>query len=97
MSELKSDSAPNLSGIPVLEDIVVPGKALPDSTTLPVPVVLTEEQMQRLSQEIEEIVQAHLNKVLQAASKAILKNLKTHIDEVLPDIVEEIVNDENYE
>lgn len=79
--------------IPILKEVVVPGKTLLESEQ-PVPVVMTDEQMQRLAQEIEGIIQAKLNAALKNASQAVIKEIKAHLDNVLPALIKSVLEEQ---
>jgi hypothetical protein len=71
--------------LPVLKDVVVPGKDVPVTDELP--PVLNEIQAKALQQQIEKIVQARLETALKKATQQAVKDLKTHLSKVLPQLI----------
>jgi hypothetical protein len=71
--------------VPVLKDVVVPGKAIPGKKTPP--LALSEVQLNILQQQIEDIVQKRLQAVLNKASQDAVKDIKTYLDKVLPEFI----------
>lgn len=78
-------SKPKKINVPVLEDIVVLGKELPDTT---LPPVLNELQVRALQQQIETIIQSQLDTLLHKASQQIVTDLKSYLDKELPKLIE---------
>jgi hypothetical protein len=70
--------------VPVLEDVVVLGKEMPPSE---LPGGLDELQMQALQQQIERIVHAQLDAVLNKTSQHVVKEIKTYLDKELPKLI----------
>jgi len=71
--------------VPLLEDVVSPGRDLGKSSSLS--TLLTDSQIQSLQQQIDEIVKKRLEIALNKASQEVLKGLKSHLDKVLPDLI----------
>ncbi len=71
--------------LPVLEDVVVKGRDVLDTDELP--PTLSEIQIKALQQQIEKIVRAKLEPVLNKATKEVVKEIKTHLDKVLPSLI----------
>ena len=71
--------------VPVLKDVVVPGKVIPGKKTPP--LALSEVQLNILQQQIEDIVQKRLQAVLNKASQDVVKDIKAHLDKVLPEFI----------
>jgi hypothetical protein len=71
--------------VPVLKDVVVPGKAIAGKKTPP--LALSEVQLNILQQQIEEIVQKRLQAVLNKATQDAVKDIKAHLDKVLPEFI----------
>jgi len=72
--------------LPILKDIVVPGKDVPEVNELP--PVLSDIQVKALEQQIEKIVQFKLEAVLKNATKETVKEINTHLDQVLPKLIQ---------
>jgi len=72
--------------VPVLEDVVVLGKEIVDTSGFP--PALDELQTQALQQQIEKIVQSQLDAVLSKASQQVTKEIKVYLDKELPKLVE---------
>lgn len=97
-------SSPLLDGqctIPLLDDVVLPGAQAPSSDAAdgdyPEAPLLSiaddkdcERLVQRLTSELEVIIQTGVEEALRAASKRISRQVKDHIDIMLPEILEEI-------
>ncbi|MCK5523454.1 MAG: hypothetical protein KAI83_10010 [Thiomargarita sp.] len=73
--------------LPVLKDIVVPGKEVPEKGEFP--PVLDNFQVKALEQQIEKIVRKKLETVLNRATKETVTEIKKHIDKVLPTLIKE--------
>ncbi len=73
--------------LPVLKDIVVPGKEVPEKGEFP--PVLDNFQVKALEQQIEKIVRKKLETVLNRATKETVAEIKKHIDKVLPTLIKE--------
>jgi hypothetical protein len=84
-TEKKSKEPTKKFDVPVLKDIVVPGKNLPVKSTPP--AVLSEVQMNVLQQQLEEIIEKRLQKVLNKATQDALTDIKTYLDKVLPKFI----------
>ncbi|OQW95627.1 MAG: hypothetical protein BWK79_01840 [Beggiatoa sp. IS2] len=81
--------------VPVLRDIVVAGKEiLPNKAVSP---VLSDVQIRALEQQIEEIIQARLQKILEKATQAATVDMKTYLNEVLPVFLKELNRSDNSE
>jgi len=63
--------------LPILKDIVVPGKDMPEVDELP--SVLSDIQIRALEQQIERIVQFKLEAVLKHATKEAVKEINAHL------------------
>ncbi|RKZ40845.1 MAG: hypothetical protein DRQ49_07035 [Gammaproteobacteria bacterium] len=72
--------------LPILKDIVVPGKDMPEVDELP--SVLSDIQIRALEQQIERIVQFKLEAVLKHATKEAVKEINAHLDQVLPKLIQ---------
>lgn len=99
-----AEDADGQYSIPLLRDVVIPGvegdaapaaegwDAQPPSH--PSPSITDDElcrqAIERLTSEIEVIVQTGVDEALQQASKRIMRQVKNHIDITLPEILEEI-------
>jgi hypothetical protein len=68
--------------LPVLNDIVIPGKNVPPTDELP--PVLDEIQVQALQQQIDKIVESRLKKATEQA----VKDIQDHLDKVIPKFIE---------
>jgi len=73
-------AAPKID-LPVLNDVVIPGKDVPPTNELP--PVLNEIQVQALQQQIDKIVQSRLKKALEQATK----DIQTHLNKVIPEFI----------
>ena len=82
---MKRTQAVNL---PVLKDVVVPGKKLPLTDELP--PVLSELQIKALQQQIETIIQTQLEITLKKISQDTINKINTHLDKVLPKLLQEM-------
>jgi len=71
--------------LPVLKDVVVPGKDIP--ITDDIPQILSELQTKALQQQIDQIIQARLEVALKKATQQVVKDLKTHLEKVLPELI----------
>jgi hypothetical protein len=71
--------------LPVLEDVVVKGRDVLETDELP--PALSEIQVKALQQQIEKIVRAKLEPVLNKATKEVVKEIKIHLDKVLPTLI----------
>lgn len=84
--------------IPLLEDIVTPtSTSAPEPTPAPrepVGSILADQECQsiieRLSSEIEVIVQASVDEAMSRANEQIAERVRDHIDIILPEILDEI-------
>lgn len=74
--------------LPVLKDVVVPGKKLPLTDELP--PVLSELQIKALQQQIETIIQTQLEITLKKISQDTINKINTHLDKVLPKLLQEM-------
>ena len=72
--------------LPVLEDVVIPGKEVPESKELP--PILTELQEKALRQQIEKIIREQLEMVLNKVAQRAIKEINVHLDKVLPEILQ---------
>jgi hypothetical protein len=84
--------------VPVLNDVVVPGKEVPVTDELP--PVLSELQLKALQQQIEKIIQTQLEATLKKVSQDTVKKINAHLDKVLPKLLQEMgqtVSKENNE
>ena len=82
---MKRTQAVNL---PVLKDVVVPGKEIPLTDELP--PVLSELQIKALQQQIEKIIQTQLEATLKKVSQDTVKKINAHLDKVLPKLLQEM-------
>jgi len=73
--------------VPVLKDVVVPGKK-----DVPVSSVLSEVQVNALRNQIEEIVQKRLQAVLNKATDHAVKDLRVYLNKVLPEFLKDLQN-----
>lgn len=86
--------------IPLLEDVVTP---VPMSASEPEPAIMPQEPVgsiladqecqsiiERLSSEIEVIVQASVDEAMSRANEQIAQRVRDHIDIILPEILDEI-------
>ncbi|MDM8559780.1 hypothetical protein [Candidatus Parabeggiatoa sp. HSG14] len=71
--------------LPLLEDVVVPGKDVPIADEFP--PLLSEIEIKALQQQIEKIVKAQLESVLKKVTKEAVKDIKNHLDKVLPELI----------
>jgi len=71
--------------IPVLKDVVVLGKDVPETDEFP--PILNELQVKALRQQIEKIVSARLEAVLKKATQQAVKDINTHLDKILPELI----------
>lgn len=71
--------------LPVLKDVVVLGKEVPDTNELP--PILSEFQLNALQQQIEKIVKTQLEDVLNKATHEAITEIKAHLDDVLPELI----------
>jgi hypothetical protein len=74
--------------LPVLKDVVVPGKEMPLTDELP--PALSELQIKALQQQIEKIIQTQLEATLKKVSQDTVKKINAHLDKVLPKLLQEI-------
>ena len=84
--------------LPVLKDVVVPGKEMPLTDELP--PVLSELQIKALQQQIEKIIQTQLETTLKKVSQDTIKKINAHLDKVLPKLLQqmsEVVSNEKNE
>lgn len=84
--------------VPVLKDVVVPGKEVPLTDELP--PVLSDLQIKALQQQIEKIIQTQLEASLKKVSQETVKKINAHLDKVLPKLLQEMgqmVSKENNE
>jgi hypothetical protein len=72
--------------LPVLEDVVIPGKEVPESKQLP--PILTELQEKALRQQIEKIIREQLEIALNKVTQRAIKEINAHLDKVLPEILQ---------
>ena len=72
--------------LPVLKDVVVPGKEVPLTDELP--PGLDERQLKALQQQIEKIIQTQLEETLKKLSQETVKKINAHLDKVLPQLLE---------
>ena len=75
----------NKIDLPILKDVVVPGKDVP--TTEELPPILNEIQIKALQQQIEKIVQARIEVALNKAMKGVVTDIKAYLDKVLPKLI----------
>ena len=71
--------------IPVLKDVVVLGKEVPETDEFS--PILNELQVKALQQQIEKIVNARLEAALKKATQQAVKDINAHLDKVLPDMI----------
>ncbi len=71
--------------VPVLKDIVVPGKALPVKSTSS--ILLSDVQMNILQQQLEEIIEKRFQKILNKATQDALTDIKAYLDKALPKFI----------
>lgn len=87
--------------IPLLDDVVLPGTQPPPSDAADDPRLeasppsLNDDEdcrrlVQRLTSELEVIIQTGIEEALRKATKSIGRQVKEHIDIMLPEILEEI-------
>ena len=74
-------SAPKID-LPVLNDVVIPGKDVPPTDELP--PFLNEIQVQALQQQIDKIVQVRLKKALEQ----VVDDIQAHLNQVIPEFIE---------
>jgi hypothetical protein len=82
--------------IPLLEDVVKPGHTTP----LDAPIRLSpvaQRLFERLASEIDVIVQTGVDDALKAAARDIRKRVKQHVAIVLPEILDELANEDDSE
>ncbi len=72
--------------LPILKDVVILGKDIPITDELP--PILSELQAKALQQQIDQIIQARLEIALKKATQQTVKDLKTHLEKVLPELIE---------
>jgi hypothetical protein len=75
--------------IPILEEVVVPGNSdfSTEAEDDDAPLRFTAEQQLSLEQQIENIVQARLQAVLNKAIQAAVKDIKVYLAKELPQIL----------
>jgi hypothetical protein len=71
--------------LPVLKDVVVPGKEVPATEELP--AVLDEIQVKTLQQQIDNIIQTQLEASIKKATEQAIKDIQAHLDEALPKLI----------
>ena len=86
--------------IPLLDEVVVPGTAVPEALPSPAdaePEALADDEpsvrrrlAERIASEIEVIVQDRLEAALARAGEEIREQVRNHMDIILPEIVEEL-------
>jgi hypothetical protein len=84
-TEKSKETAKKKFEVPVLKDIVVPGKNLPVKTTSS--PMLSEVQMNVLQQQIEEIIEKRFQKVLNKATQDALTDIKAYLEKALPKLI----------
>jgi hypothetical protein len=77
-----------LLDLPVLKDVVVPGKEIP--LTEEFPPGLDERKLKALQQQIEKIIQTQLEETLKKVSQDTIKKINAHLDKVLPQLLEQM-------
>ena len=88
--------------IPLLDEVVVPGQIdgglgggmEQDYSEAPVPAALCNRLAERLASEIEVIMVARLENALREASEEIRRQVRNHIEIVLPEILDELAREE---
>lgn len=76
----------NKIDVPVLKDVVQPGKELPKNEMEQLPPALSEIQLQSLNRQIEKIVQTHLQAVFKEMSQKLTNDIKAHLDKQIPEL-----------
>lgn len=77
----------NKIDVPVLKDVVQPGKDLPKNEMEQLPPALSEIQLQSLNRQIEKIVHTHLQAVFKEISQKLAGDIKAHLDKQMPELV----------
>jgi hypothetical protein len=88
--------------IPLLEDVVKLGQPAPTLPPAPLnaPISLSpvaQRLFERLASEIDVIVQTGVDDALKAAARDIRKRVKQHVAIVLPEILDELANEDDSE
>ena len=71
--------------LPILKDIVVPGKEVTHVDSFP--TLLNKSELETLQQQIEKIVQTQLETVLNKATKQVVKEITDYLDNRLPELI----------
>ena len=71
--------------LPILKDIVVPGKDVPATDELP--AVLNEIQVKTLQQQIDNIIQTRLEASIKKATEQAIKDIKAYLNKELPKLI----------
>ncbi|EDN65809.1 hypothetical protein BGP_4302 [Beggiatoa sp. PS] len=71
--------------LPILKDIVVPGKDVPATDELP--AVLNEIQVKTLQQQIDNIIQTQLEASIKKATEQAVKDIKAYLNKELPKLI----------
>jgi proline dehydrogenase len=72
--------------VPTLDDVVIPGKEVSEVNELP-SSVLSEADLEALSQQIEKLIQACLQPLFDKAMQQVITEMKTHFDKKLPELL----------
>jgi len=73
--------------VPILEEVIVQGNKVAEPVDISLNL-LDEDQATLLSQQIEEIIQERL----QAALMQAVADIKAHLDDVLPLLIDQVLN-----
>ncbi|MDM8569164.1 hypothetical protein QUF50_06600 [Thiotrichales bacterium HSG1] len=74
--------------LPVLNDVVVPGKYVEKKDDFP--SILDENEIEILQKQIDKIVKQRLEISLNKAVDEISNDVKKHLDKVLPDLIKTV-------
>jgi len=72
--------------LPILKDVVQPGKNLPEDEMEQLPPALSEVQLQSLNRQIEKIVQTCLQAAFKEISNELASEIKAHLDKKMPEL-----------
>lgn len=73
--------------VPILKDIVVPGREVTASTTIT--TGLSQVQLTVLQQQLEEIIEQRLQGILNKVTQDVVKDLKVYLNKKLPELIKE--------
>ena len=78
----------NKMSLPILDDVIEEGSNNPELGELP--TALSEMQKKALEQEIEKILEQRFQALFDKTAQKAIKDIKTHLDKVLPKMLEDL-------